>query len=217
MDESEFAADDLKGEDVLTRNRRYLVGRGITPNKSVKQFSAVDVGLVGDYEIFIPKSINRMRVQGAGSRYVHGGASLQEVVLPVLRVNKKRLKDVSQVEVDVISSSSTIITTGQLSVSFYQTEPVSAKLRPRKLRAGIYSKTGQLISDLLELNFDLESENHREREVSGRFVLSSKADDVNNQTVYLKLEEEVQGTSHYQEYRSVAYQLRRSITSDFEF
>jgi len=217
LDESEFTAADLKGEDVLTRNRRYLVGNEITPNKSVKQFSATDLGLAGEYEIFIPKSINRMRVQGAGSRYVHGGASLQEVVLPVLRVNKKREKDVSQVEVDIISSASTVITTGQLSVSFYQTEPVSPKLRPRKLRAGIYSKSGELISDLLELNFDLESENHREREVSGRFVLSSKADDVNNQTVYLKLEEQVPGTSHYQEYRSVAYQLRRSITSDFEF
>ena len=217
LDESEFTAADIKGEDVLTRNRRYLVGKEIAPNKSVKQFSAADLGLAGDYDIFIPKSINRMRVQGSGSRYVHGGASLQEVILPVLRVNKKRLKDVSQVEVDIISSASTVITTGQLSVSFYQTEPVTPKLRPRNLRAGIYSQNGQLISDSIEINFDLESENHREREVSCRFVLSSKADSVNNQSVYLKLEEQVAGTSHYQEYRSVAYQLRRSITSDFEF
>jgi uncharacterized protein (TIGR02687 family) len=217
LDESEFTASDLSGEDVLTRNRRYLVGRGIPPNSSVKKFKAADLGLTGDYEVFIPKSINRMRVQGAGSRYVHGGASLQEVILPVIRVNKKRLKDVSQVDVDVIASSSSVITTGQLSVAFYQTEPVSAKLQPRKLRTGIYSQDSQLISDLHELNFDLTSENQREREVRERFVLSSKADDVNNQTVYLKLEEQVPGTSHYQEYKSIVYQLRRSFTSDFDF
>jgi uncharacterized protein (TIGR02687 family) len=217
LDESEFASKAPSGEDVLIRNRRFLVGRDITPNASVKQFDAVELGLSGDYQVFIPKSINRMRVQGAGSRYVHGGASLQEVVLPVIRVNKKREKDVTQVDVDVISSASSVITTGQLAVAFYQTEPVSAKLHPRKLRAGIYSREGQLISDQHELNFDLTSENQREREVRERFVLSSKADDANNQTVYLKLEEQIPGTSHYQEYKSIAYQLRRSFTSDFDF
>ena len=216
LDESEFASSDISGDDVLVRNRRYLVGRGVSPNASVKQFKAADLGLVGDYDVFIPKSINRMRVRGAGSRYVHGGAALQEVVLPVIRVNKKRVKDVTQVDIDVISSASSIISTGQLSVAFYQTEAVSAKLQARNLRAGIYSQDGDLISDLHELNFDLSSQNEREREVRKRFVLSSKADDVNNQTVYLKLEQQISGTSHYQEYKSISYQLRRSITADFE-
>jgi hypothetical protein len=74
-----------------------------------------------------------------------------------------------------------------------------------------------LISNPEELNFDFASENAREREVRVRFVLSRKADDVNNQTVYLKLEEPVPGTSHYKEYKSLPYQLRRSFTSDFDF
>ena len=217
LDESEFASSDIRGDDELDRSRRYLIGKGITPNASVKQFKTADLGLIGDYDIFIPKSINRMRVRGAGSRYVHGGAALQEVVLPVIRVNKKRVKDITQVDIDVIASASSIITTGQLSVAFYQTEPVSAKLQPRRLRAGIYSRDGDLISDLHELNFDLSSENEREREVHKRFVLSSKADDVNNQTVYLKLEEQEYNTSHYQEYKLITYQLRRSFTSDFDF
>ena len=60
------------------------------------------------------------------------------------------------------------------------------------------------------------AENPREREVRVRFVMSRKADDVNNQTVYLKLEEPVSGTSHYKEYKSHSYQLRRSFTSDFD-
>jgi len=217
IDESEFASVDIQGDELHTRNRRFVVGKGLKPTPSAKHFGAEALGLVGDLEISIPKSINRLRLKGSGSRYVHGGASLQEVILPVITVHKKRASDIEVVDVDIITSSSTIITSGQLSVAFYQVEPVSAKCQPRKLRAGIYSKEGDLVSNPEELNFDFTSDNPREREVRVRFVLSRKADDVNNQTVYLKLEEQVPGTSHFKEYRSLPYQLRRSFTSDFDF
>ncbi len=198
IDESEFASIDIQGDEIHSRNRRFVIGKGLKQNASAKHFRAEELGLTGDYEISIPKSINRLRLKGSGSRYVHGGASLQEVVLPVITVHKKRTSDIDFVDVDVITSSSTIITSGQLSVALYQTKPVSAKLQTRKLKAGIYSKGGDLISNPEELNFDFASENPREREVKVRFVLSRKADDVNNQTVYLKLEEQVPRTSHYQ-------------------
>ena len=75
------------------------------------------------------------------------------------------------------------------------------------------------VMELLEKHFASipKKENPREREVKVRFVLSKKADDFNNQTVYLKLKELEPGTTHYREYRSIPYQLRRSFTSDFDF
>jgi hypothetical protein len=85
------------------------------------------------------------------------------------------------------------------------------------LRAGIYCETGELISDSHELVFDLSSENPRERELQIRFVLSRKADEVNGQEVILRLEEKHIGTSHYKEYKSLRYKMRRSFTSDFDF
>jgi len=217
IDESEFASVDIQGDVIHTRNRRFVIGSGLKKSTSAKLFNAADLGLVGDYEIAIPKSINRLRLKGSGSRYVHGGASLQEVVVPLISVHKKRTSDVEIVDVDIITSSSNVITSGQISVAFYQTEQVSAKLQPRKLRAGIYTQEGDLISNPEELNFDFASENAREREVRVRFILSRKADEVNNQTVYLKLEEPVIGTSHYKEYKALPYQLRRSFTTDFDF
>lgn len=216
LDESEFAAQDVQGQNIFIRNRRFVVGKGIELNSSVKGFSAVDLGLSGDYQVVIPKSINRLRLQGSGSRYVHGGAALQEVIVPVIKINKKRSNDIGLVDVDIITSTSTIITSGQIAVAFYQSEPVSSKLQARQLRAGIYAQDGSLISDSHDLNFDFSSENPREREVKVRFILSRKADDVNNQTVYLKLEEPVPGTSYHKDYRSLPYQLRRSFTSDFD-
>lgn len=85
------------------------------------------------------------------------------------------------------------------------------------LRAGIYTEAGELISDSHELTFDLASDNPRDREIQVRFVLTHKADEVNGQEVILKLEEKHAGTSHYREYKSLRYQVRRSFTSDFDF
>ena len=217
LDESEFSLQDAAGDEIQFRNRRFVIGKGLESNPSFKRFDAAALGLTGDYQVLLPKSISRLRVQGSGSRYVHGGASLQEILLPVIQVNKKRSQDVSLVEVDVITSSSSIITSGQLSIAFYQTEPISPKLQPRILRAGIFSADDVLLSDSHTLTFDFTSENPREREVRQQFVLSSKAEAVNNQTVYLKLEEPVQGTTHHQVYKSFDYQLRKSFTVDFDF
>ncbi len=140
-------------------------------------------------EVQIPKSINRLRLKGSGSRFVHGGASLQEVVIPVIRINKKRQSDISTVEVDILRGSSTVITSGQLAVALYQAQPVTDKVQPRILRAGIYTQAGDLISDSHDLTFDLTSDNPRDRELQVRFMLTRKADEANNQEVILKLEE----------------------------
>lgn len=215
LDESEFVVEDAQGEEIYVRNRRFVMGRGMKPNASMKLFTANQLGLTGEFEVMIPKSINRLRQQGSGSRYVHGGASLQEVVIPLIKVNKKRKEDVSLVNIEVIASSSAI-TTGQISIALYQTEPVSGKVQPRQLKVGIYTKDDVLLSDEHVLNFDLASENPREREVKKPFILSRKADEVNHQTIYLKLKELEAGTSHFKLYKEFPYQLRRSFTSDFD-
>ena len=88
---------------------------------------------------------------------------------------------------------------------------------PRTLRAGIYTKEDELISDSHELIFDFTSENPRDRELKVRFVLTRKADQANGQEVFLRLDEKLVGTSHYREYKSLTYLIRRSFTSDFDF
>jgi len=217
IEESDFSGEDAEGEKILFKDRRFVLGKGLKEVSSLRKFRASELGLVGDMEIQIPKSINRLRLQGAGSRYVHGGASLQEVVIPVIKINKKRQSDISMVEVDILRGSNSVITSGQLAVAFYQAQPVTEKVQSRNLRAGIYTQAGDLISDYHDLSFDLASDNPREREFQVRFVLTSKADDANGQEVILRLDEKLAGTSHYKEYKSLRYLMRRSFTSDFDF
>ncbi|MCP3686165.1 MAG: BREX-1 system phosphatase PglZ type A [bacterium] len=216
LDESDFLSTDVSG-DVHYRDRRFLLGKGLSAAESVKVFSSDELGLSSDVHAAIPKGIQRLRLSGSGSRFVHGGATLQEVIVPVISVNKSRQDDVATVEVDLLRGSTNVISAGQLSVTLYQTEPVNDKLKPRVLRCGIYTASGQLISDLHNITMDLTAENAREREMKLRFVLTQEADNANNEEVSLKLEEPVSGTNQFTEYKQLKYTIRRSFTSDFDF
>lgn len=217
IEESDFSSAQVEGDVILFRDRRFILGHGLKGNLGLRHFTPEQAGLEGSVELLIPKSINRLRRQGSGSRFVHGGATLQEVVVPVVKINKKRQSDTTAVEVEIIGSSNQLITSSQISVRFYQVEAVTEKTHARALRAGIYAQSGELISDSHELVFDFRTENAREREVPVRFLLLRRADEFNGQEVVLKLEERHGDTSHFREYRTARYTLRRSFSSDFDF
>ncbi|MCR9111162.1 BREX-1 system phosphatase PglZ type A [Marivita sp. XM-24bin2] len=217
LDEATFALADPDGDEILLRNRRYVIGKGLRQTAGMKRFSAADLGLSGDLDVLIPNSLHRLRVKGAGSRFVHGGATLQEIVVPVIEVGKSRKEDVNQVEVQIILTGRAQITSGQMATTFYQAQPVTEKTQARMLLAGIYAADGTLLSDEHELSFDFTSPNPRERELPCKFLLSRAADEYNNQDVFLKLRERVNKTSHYQEYTSQRLLLRRGLSTDFDF
>jgi len=217
LEESDFVAIDVKTEKNQYKDRRFIIGESLASNNSLHQFSSSELGLAEGMDVQIPKSINRLRLSGSGSRFVHGGASLQEIVIPVIHINKARTSDISYVDVEILTGSSRTITSGQLTVRFYQAGAVTEKLQARTLLAGIYTEDGTLISDSHELIFDFESENPRERELQLQFHLSKAADEYNGAEVELQLKEQHAGTSHYREYKSVKYMLRRSFSSDFDF
>jgi uncharacterized protein (TIGR02687 family) len=217
LEDSDFSVAEVTGETVEVRNRRFVLGSGLQETSGLRKYTSADLGLGGDREALIPNSINRLRVKGAGSKFVHGGASLQEVVVPVLKVGKRRSTDVSQVEVQIIASGKSVITTGQIPIAFYQKDPMSEKTQARTLRAGFYAKDDTPISDEHDLVFEYRSENAREREMPRKFLLSREADRFNNQEVFLKLKERVGNTDYYQDYAVQRFQLRRGMETDFDF
>jgi uncharacterized protein (TIGR02687 family) len=215
VEESDFSSTEIEGNETAS-DRRFVVGRQLKTSGGAKLYGSAELGLKGDLEVAVPKSINRLRKSGASVRFMHGGSTLQEIVIPVIQIRKRRAADVSAVEVDLLPPTTSVISTGQLAIVFYQTAPITEKIQARKLRIGLYAGDGELISDSQEITFDLLSENPRERELKLRLVLSKIADAYNQQQVVLKMEEVVAGSTHYQEYKTVPFTLRRSFTSDFD-
>ena len=204
-----------QGDELVVTNRRYVLGRGLKDDPAFRTFEPEQLGLGSDLQVQIPKSIHRLKLPGAGSRFVHGGASLQEVVVPVVKVNKKRKSDIRPVNVEVLPETDKI-TTGQIVVKLFQSEPVSEKVQPRTLRAGIYVGDA-LLSNQPELLFDQPSDDARDRYQNVRMLLSQDSSEFNNHTVEFRLEEKIPNTTQWRVYQRAQYQLRRSFTSDFDF
>jgi uncharacterized protein (TIGR02687 family) len=122
-----FLSTQPQGDDIRVVNRRYVLGHGLKVDNAFATFSSAQLGLEGDLEIQLPKSIQRLRLAGGGARFVHGGATLQEIVVPVLAINKKRKSDTRLVNVEVWPESDKI-TTGQVVVRLFQSEPTDASV-----------------------------------------------------------------------------------------
>ncbi|MEU4569003.1 BREX-1 system phosphatase PglZ type A [Micromonospora sp. NPDC023956] len=210
-----FLSTQPQGDDIKVVNRRYVLGRGLKVDNAFATFDAAQLGLQSDLEVQIPKSIHRLRLAGGGSRFVHGGATLQEIVVPVLAVNKKRKSDTRLVNVEVWPESDKI-TTGQVVVRLFQSEPVTDKVQPRTLRAGLYVGEN-LISNLAHLTFDQISADKRDRYQSAQMLLSQDANDYNNRAVEFRLEERIPNTNRWRVYAKAIYTLKRSFASDFDF
>jgi uncharacterized protein (TIGR02687 family) len=189
LEDSDFVSAPVSDEGAFLTDRRFLVGKNLKANPSMLSFSASELHLSGDCIIQVPRGINRMRMKGSGSRYVHGGASLQEVVVPVIKVNKGRQTDTS--------------------------EAVTDKVKPLTIRAGIYTKQGVQISDIRELKFDFTSENARDRDMKVRFMFNNSPEAMKTQQVELRLEVPIENTNRWKPYASHTYLLQRQMATDF--
>ena len=214
LDETDFT-DFAPAGTLYKTSRRFVLGKNLIPNSSVQKWEGKALGFADDTEAQIPKSINRIRIQGAGSRFVHGGASLQEVVVPVLEINKARKSDIEQVEIDIISGTSNI-TSNSYAVRFYQKQAIGDKILSRQIRAGFYTGAGELISDVNTLLFSSNDSDAMAREKRQIFLFTSSASQYNGQDVYLKLEEVIEGTSQYKIYKSITYRMLIAFSSEFD-
>ncbi len=215
LEQSYYVSEAPQGSAITKTNRRFVLGRVLKPSPSFMTFTSAQVGLVGDLDIQIPKSIHRIPQPGAGTRYVHGGAALQEIVVPVVTVNKKRKPDVRSVNVDLMPETDKI-TTGQLAVKLLQREAVTDKIQPRQVRLGLYVGDS-LISDQPVLTFDSTSGDQRDRYQKAVLYLTQDADQYNNRPVELWLEEPIPNTTQWKSFSKGNYTIKRSFTTDFDF
>jgi uncharacterized protein (TIGR02687 family) len=199
------------------KNRRFALGSGIKPSAGQKVFTASELGLAGNWEAVFPLGLDRYPRSGSGSRFVHGGTSLQEVVVPVIRLKRERKDESRVVEAELLRVPAKI-TTGKLSFGLFQLEPVEAKkLLPLQLRIGLYAKAdGALLCAHRNVLLDSAASEAREREQQVVLELSNAAGDYNNQTLELRLEQVLEGVATPVPYKTMELKLQRPFGSDFD-
>ena len=224
LDETDFSDFKVMGDTIIQDSRRFVIGRGLEEGDAVKTWSAEEVGLtdspaengtgISPIQVQTAKGLNRIRKQGAGSRFVHGGSMPQEVVVPVLHVNIKKKQGVSEVSVDILNKKSKITTNTQ-TISFYQNQPVSEKVKEVTLRFGFYDQAGNLLSDSITLTFGSTSEDSTQREQKHRFMFKRQLSELNGQEIYLRKEQQVAGSSQFKKLEDIAYKVSVLFMAEF--
>lgn len=206
LDETDFTDFKAQGGTCFIENRRFVIGTGLWDGNGAKTWKSEDVGVKIGVDIQICKGLNRIRKQGSGTRFVHGGSMPQEVAVPVLHVNVKKKTDIKSVDVDILGKQSRITQMSQ-SVKFYQTEEATDKVKGMTLRLGFYTTDGDVISDSVTLTFDSTSAESQQREQKHTFKFKNVISKLNGQTVTLRMERQVENTTQFAPYREEDYKV----------
>lgn len=117
-------------------------------------------------EFLIPKGAQRFHFMG-GAKFVHGGAMLQEVCVPVISIKVLRgekAADNQKKMVGVVSSSHAIKIVNNIDkLRFIQTEPVGESFVARKLDFYIVDERNNEVSSRERVNFDSTSSSMEDR------------------------------------------------------
>ena len=183
-------------QDVEIGRRYAIMQKGAQP-----QYLLPVKFLGGDtaYDAFAPRESIRIKMKGGGLNFVHGGISLQEMVVPVieyhfLRNQSKEYKrnrskyDTKPVEISLLSANRKI-SNMIFSLNFYQKEPVGGNREAATYQLYFTDSAGKPISDVQKIIADKTSDNGQDRTFRCSFNLKSLKYS-NTETYYLVIADE---------------------------
>ncbi len=88
--------------------------------------------------VTIPQSVNRYKLQGVGHQYVHGGGSLQELVVPVIESSRKRQEITKKVTPVLVQRGPLRVVSNILRVQILQRDQVSRFEKEITVSVGLY-------------------------------------------------------------------------------
>lgn len=175
LEESDKAEKSFVSGHIIELDRRYVIADGDCTAEHMLRIpmTHLNSNLVG----FTPLDNIRMKKQGGGMNYIHGGISLQECVVPVIefkniRATSKKFVDVRKAEIQLLSQSRKV-SNSIFSLDFYQTEAVSGKVAAAAYEIYMADGSGKAVSDKKTVIADKTSSNGADRVFRTRFTLKS--------------------------------------------
>ncbi len=164
-----------KPAGTIEAKKRYIIGESLSMDETCWKGRIADTASgCGETEFLIPKGAQRFHFIG-GARFVHGGAMLQEVCVPMIAISALRGEKMVQHQkqpVGVVVKTQPIKIVNNIDkISFIQTEPVGERFVARQLDVFIVDSQGQEVSSREGINFDSQSPSMDERSRDVRLKL----------------------------------------------
>jgi len=213
LDETEKIAKEL--DKPVESSRRYALSN---KEQELNGQIRINVGTVlnneNDLQLYIPNGSIRNRIQGPGANFVHGGASLQEIVIPLIsfknkRATQKGVETVEKVNVELTSRTRSI-TNKLFTLQFFQNEKVENKNIPRTVNIYMEDDDGNIISNIETIIANKTNENSEERMFSKQFALETMEFD-RNKDYYLVIKDTE--TDQYTD--KIPFKINLGIVNDF--
>jgi uncharacterized protein (TIGR02687 family) len=164
-----------KPPEAIMAKKRFL----LSPNMAVSEVAWQGNTLAtakaeGGMQFWIPKGYNRFHFMGS-KQFVHGGAMLQEIVVPVITVRHKKDKAVREetktkwVTVHVLGTNHKI-TTSRHRFEMIQMEPVSDRVKQITLRVAVYEGE-KPVTNVVTVTFDSSSDKMEDRKKTVNLTL----------------------------------------------
>ncbi len=212
--ESDKAESDLISGKILDKDHRYVIlEKGGSAEHMVP---AAMYHFESEHMGFAPREYIRIKKQGGGVNYVHGGISLQELCVPVIefqnfRSGAKGFVDTRAAEVKLLSQSRKI-SNNIFSLEFYQSEAAIGKVLPETYQVFLCDCTGAAISDVQTIIADKTGSQDADRTFRLRFTLKN-ADYDKKETYYLTICRKDSGEMAEQ----IGFTIDIAFASEFDF
>lgn len=195
-EDDKVSKDSWKGKEV-DYGRRYAIMEKDAQPEYLMPVQFLDGKT--DYAAFAPRENVRIKMSGGGLNFVHGGISLQEIVVPLIDYHylrtdskayqKNRAKiDTKPVEVNLLSANRKI-SNMIFSLNFYQKDAVGDNREKANYSLYFTDSAGKIVSDTVRIIADKTSENAQERTFRCSFNLKSLSFD-SKETYYLVIADE---------------------------
>ncbi len=126
-------------DNALERKSRYYLTDDATTCSDITKFRLSDVSGMDADNIYVgvPTGTNRLAAPSGGYMFAHGGASLQEMIIPVIISRLERTDSKEPVGVMLLDRKLTV-TASRLRFKLLQTDAVSMDMKERIITVALY-------------------------------------------------------------------------------
>lgn len=164
-------------EDCIEKKTRYYLTMSNAEVEGIVKFPLEKVSKIQSSVptyVGVPKGTNRLAASG-GYNFAHGGASLQEMIIPVIHSNLRRIDKTEKVGVTLLSRNLNMVSS-RLRFQLIQSDPVNMTTIERKVVCAVYKEDQQVTeAKTITLNStDATNVNNRLYDIS--LVLNTSVD-----------------------------------------
>ena len=210
---------DIPG--IISSGRRYIIG---DDNLSSDYMLKLKLLINNDNKYYglAPYDIIRIKKPGAGENYVHGGLSLEEIMIPVIeyeniRANSKEYQinsdkyEINYAKIQLLNEKHKISNLS-FSLNFFQIEAISNKILEGVYEIYMVNKSGQIISDVKTIIANKDNQDSSER--TFKIILNLKNQEYKNDELYYLM---IMNKTEQKLLDRIEYQINIVFNGDFDF